>query len=637
MFKESIVAPEGFSRWLVPPAAVATHLCIGSVYAWSMFNEPLSRELGVVAAAADDWALSSVVPVFSTSIVFLGLSAAVAGRWLEDVGPRLVGAVSACCWGGGFLVGAAGLHFHSLPLLYLGYGVLGGAGLGLGYVSPVSTLLRWFPDRRGMATGMAIMGFGGGAMLAAPAKKALLSKFFVAPEYLGPASEAVLRTDAATGRRQALWDRGGDGAAEWVEVVVANAKDLALAGADGLSEGVYVVGTGSTGAAMTFVALGSVYFATIMAGACSYRVPREGWAPLGYNAAGEEGTVAPSAGPDVKEAELHSARSRPIPGSPSDRPASIADTVGKHARSPPSAGSTAAVPAGTWSLFSAGVTREDVHIDQALKTPQFYQLWTCLFCNVTAGIGVIGVAKTMVTDIFGSTMPGTVDAAFAASYVGAIGVANMVGRFVWASSSDVLGRKNTYHAYFGLGIPLYLSVPFAAEWAGAVQGGSAAPLALFCGSTMLIFTMYGGGFSTIPAYLADVFGEKHVGGIHGRLLTAWASAGVAGPVIVTSLRRRSSDEAIQRVADAVPAADFERAFGAGKDQLQALADAKTVTLSRLVEIAPPGTIDPTCTLYNDTMFTMAGILGVALLSNSMIKPVHPKHWMAKEDSAVEVR
>ena len=206
--KENIIAPADYNRWRVPVASVAIHLCIGSVYAWSIYNPPLTRVLGVVTTAADDWNLSEVVWVFTVAIVFLGLAAAFAGKWLEQVGPRMVGVVSACCWGGGYVIGGIGIMTHQLWLLYLGYGVIGGCGLGLGYVSPVSTLIRWFPDRRGMAAGMAIMGFGGGAMLAAPTKAALLAKFFQEPDYLGAAAACTLRTDAQTGRRQALLDAG---------------------------------------------------------------------------------------------------------------------------------------------------------------------------------------------------------------------------------------------------------------------------------------------------------------------------------------------------------------------------------------------------------------------------------------------
>ncbi len=197
--KERIVAGPGFNRWLVPPASIAIHLCIGSVYAWSIYNPALIKEIGVATSASGDWSLADVVWVFTVAIVFLGLAAAFAGHWLEKVGPRMVGFVAACCWGGGFIIGGVGILLHQLWLIYLGYGVIGGCGLGLGYVSPVSTLIRWFPDRRGMATGMAIMGFGGGAMIGAPLKESLIRLFYRAPEYLGPVGEVDLVTEA--GRR----------------------------------------------------------------------------------------------------------------------------------------------------------------------------------------------------------------------------------------------------------------------------------------------------------------------------------------------------------------------------------------------------------------------------------------------------
>ena len=197
--KERIIATPGYNRWRVPIASILIHLCIGSVYAWSIYNPHLTRIDGVVTSAGDDWSLSEVVWVFTVAIVFLGLAAAFAGKWLEQVGPRMVGVVSACCWGGGYLVGAAGIMTHQLWLLYLGYGVIGGCGLGLGYVSPVSTLIRWFPDRRGMAAGMAIMGFGGGAMIGTPMKEYFIRLFYRAPEYLGTQSQVELATEA--GRR----------------------------------------------------------------------------------------------------------------------------------------------------------------------------------------------------------------------------------------------------------------------------------------------------------------------------------------------------------------------------------------------------------------------------------------------------
>ena len=250
LLKESIIAPPGFNRWRVPPASIAIHLCIGSVYAWSIFNPPLQRELGVVGPAAGDWSLQSVVWIFSVAIVFLGLSAAVAGRWLEKVGPRCVGVTAAFLWGGGFLIGALGIQLHQLWLIYLGYGVFGGCGLGLGYVSPVSTLIRWFPDRRGMATGMAIMGFGGGAMIGAPLKRYLLAKFEEAPERLGSVREIPLITENGI--------RFAETAAGKQEVIIPSAADLASSFGGHLEAGVYVVGTGNTGATAAFVTLGLV-------------------------------------------------------------------------------------------------------------------------------------------------------------------------------------------------------------------------------------------------------------------------------------------------------------------------------------------------------------------------------------------
>lgn len=552
--KGQIVAKEGFNRWWVPPASIAIHLCIGSVYAWSIFNPPLVKQIGVVTSSADDWSLSSVVWIFSTAIVFLGLAAAIGGKWLEEVGPRMVGVLAAFCWGGGFLIGSVGISTHQLWLVYLGYGVIGGCGLGLAYVSPVSTLLRWFPDRRGMATGMAIMGFGGGAMIGAPLKTWLLSVFYQAPEYLGKVTDINLVTEG--GRRFA------DVAGQQVEVVVASVADMAKMPIAG-PEGVYVVGTGSTGVASVFITLGIIYFFIMLIAAFSYRVPAKDWHP--------ENWVAPSE--DVSQKKM--------------------------------------------------ISNKHVHIDQAIKTPQFYRLWIMLCLNVTAGIGVIGVAKTMMTEIFGSTLPGIVDAGFAATYVLMISVFNMVGRFFWATMSDLIGRKNTYHCFFLLGMLLYVSIPYVATQVSVTP--SVMWLVLFYGATMVIFTMYGGGFATIPAYLADMFGTLHVGGIHGRLLTAWSTAGVLGPFAITYLRQLSVDDAIQSLSAKVDPVLFQQTFGAGVEQLQSLVAAKTVTIAKLMEVVPAGTVDPTSGLYNTTMYAMAALLVVAFVANKGLKHVEDKH------------
>jgi hypothetical protein len=271
------------------------------------------------------------------------------------------------------------------------------------------------------------------------------------------------------------------------------------------------------------------------------------------------------------------------------------------------------------------ITRANVHIDQALKTRQFYLLWIVLCFNVTAGIGVLGVAKTMMTEIFGSTLPHIVDGAFAATYVTMISVFNMVGRFAWATTSDYIGRKRTYYLFFVLGIALYLSIPLTAGQVSASP--SVVWLVVFYAATMIIFTMYGGGFATIPAYLADIFGTRFVGGIHGRLLTAWSTAGVLGPVAITSLRERARGAAIEDLAQTIEPAQFERTFGAELSRLPDLVEAKTVTIPKLLELAPPGTVDPSATLYNSTMCLMAALLALALVANALVGPVDSKHHM----------
>lgn len=546
LMKENIVAEPGFNRWKVPPASIAIHMCIGSVYAWSLFNSPLTRQLGVVTSSADDWSLSSVVWIFSTAIVFLGLAAAFGGKWLERVGPRCVGVVSAFFWGGGFLIGSMGIANHDLWLIYLGYGVFGGIGLGFGYVSPVSTLLRWFPDRRGMATGMAIMGFGGGAMIGAPLIRWLLSVYAKAPDYLGVESAVTLITEG--GRRFA------ETAAGKVEVVIASASQAAALPGDSAA-GVYVVGTGNTGAEATFITLGVVYFIVMIIASFQYRVPAKDWTPEGWN-------------PDTLTSKKM-------------------------------------------------VTENDVHIDQSLKTPQFWLIWVVLCFNVTAGIGVIGVGKTMINEIFGNLA--FVTAGFAATYVLMISVFNMTGRFFWASVSDYIGRKNTYYCFFLIGIALYMSIPYFAS-----QGGATALWGFYL-ATMIIFTMYGGGFATVPAYLADIFGTLHVGGIHGRLLTAWSTAGVLGPFAITYLRNLSKNNAITDLVGTVDAAAFTEKFGAPVAQLNELVAAKTVTIAKLMEIAPAGTVDPTSGLYNTTMYAMACLLVIGLIANHFIKEVDGKH------------
>lgn len=443
--RERIIAASRYNRWLAVPSALSVHLCIGQVYAFSVFNLPLTRLLGIQQPAPNDWKLTELGWIFSLAIVFLGVSAAFAGKWLEKVGPRVTMFYSALCFGSGFFISATGVWLHQIWLLYLGYGVLGGIGLGLGYVSPVSTLIKWFPDRRGMATGMAIMGFGGGAMIGAPLGVVLM-KYFSTPQ--------------------------------------------------------------SVGVFEAFLVMGSIYLLVMMIGAVTIRIPADGWLPKNYQ--------------------------------PKERPRKM-------------------------------VTDRHVHIDQALKTPQFYLLWLVLCLNVTAGIGVLGQASAMSQEMFKDLItPET-----AAGFVSLLSLFNMGGRFFWSSISDYLGRKNTFFTFFTLGCVLYSLVPYT---------GQIHSIAAFLVCYALIYSMYGGGFATIPAYLADIFGTKFVGGIHGRLLTAWSTAGIAGPVLVNYIRE-------YQLAQGVPKADA----------------------------------------YNVTLYIMASILLVGFFCNLLIRPVHEKHYMKHDE------
>ncbi|MGE4003964.1 MAG: MFS transporter, partial [Planctomycetaceae bacterium] len=404
--------------------------------------------------------------------------------------------------------------------------------------------------------GMAIMGFGGGAMIGAPLKEFLIRTFYTAPTFLGPVDSVSLVTEG--GRRFA------ESAGKLQEVVVITAGDVGQMLVPG-PEGVYVVGTGHTGVAATFFVLGIGYLLVMLIAAFSYRIPAEGWKPRGWTPPDEDDGL---------------------------------------------------------------ISTHNVGVDEALKTPQFYLLWIVLCFNVTAGIGVLGVAKTMMNEIFGTTLPDIVDADFAATYVLMISVFNMVGRFFWASLSDAWGRKTIYTIFFVLGIALYLSIPYTAH--GVSVSPAVEWLVAFYAATMVIFTMYGGGFATIPAYLADLFGTKFVGGIHGRLLTAWSVAGALGPLAITWFRDRSVTAAIDDLAAMVDPERFRDAFGAPVEQLDALVASKTVTISRLMELAPPGTVDPSSTLYNSTMYAMAALLAIALIANLLIRPVDPKHHLADD-------
>ncbi|MGZ4551449.1 MAG: OFA family MFS transporter [Blastococcus sp.] len=400
--RERIVARPGFNRWLIPPAALAVHLCIGQVYATSVYKAALVKHFGS--------SLTAIGIVFSIAIVTLGLSAAVFGTWVDRNGPRAAMFTAALFWSAGFLVGSLGIATGQLWLLYLGYGVIGGIGLGIGYISPVSTLIKWFPDRPGLATGMAIMGFGGGALIASPLSRQLMTWY---DSSYNPADKTSV--------------------------------------------------PGGSSVALLFLTLGLVYLVFMMFGAFLVRVPADGWKPAGWD---------PST---VKHREL--------------------------------------------------VTRESVSAGNAIKTPQFWLLWIVLFCNVTAGIGILEQAAPMIQDFFRTGTTSTVAAAAAAGFVGLLSLFNMGGRFVWSTTSDFLGRKPMYMIYLGVGMLLYVAL--------AIVGSSATWLFVLLAA--IIISFYGGGFSTAPAYLRDLFGTFQVGAIHGRLLTAWSAAGVAGPLIVNGV------------------------------------------------------------------------------------------------------
>lgn len=472
--RERIVAWSGFNRWLVPPAALAIHLCIGMAYGFSVFWLPLSQAVGISAPVPCgpevgffqelfvtdcDWKISTLGWMYTLLFVLLGSSAAIWGGWLERVGPRKAGVISALCWCGGMLISALGIHWHQFWMLLLGSGVIGGIGLGLGYISPVSTLIKWFPDRRGMATGMAIMGFGGGAMIGSPLAAELM---------------AALATPTDVGVKA------------------------------------------------TFVTMALLYLAFMLGGALSYRVPPPGWRPMGW-------TPAPTA-QRAMQTDHH-------------------------------------VP---------------VHI--AWRTPQFWLVWVALCMNVSAGIGVIGMASPMLQEIFGGRLIGVplgftaldagqlaMLATVAAGFTALLSLFNIGGRFVWATASDRLGRKLTYTLFFVLGAALYLCIPLSAQTGNVL---------LFVAAACVIVSMYGGGFATVPAYLADLFGTQHVGAIHGRLLTAWATAGILGPVVVNYMR------------------DYQLALGLPREQV-----------------------------YNQTMYILVGMLAVGLLCNLLVRPVHTRHMV----------
>jgi MFS family permease len=478
--RERTVAGPRFNRWLVPPAALAIHLCIGMAYGFSVFWLPMTRLIpntNATACAAQsfaaelvtttcNWSVPSVTPIFEIFIAVLGISAAIWGGWLEHAGPRKAGMISALCWGGGLVLLGLAVAAHQLWLVYL-VAVLCGVGQGLGYITPVSTLIKWFPDRRGMATGFAILGYGGGAMIGAPLAVWLMSAF---------------ATNGVPGVTPAL------------------------------------------------IVMGVIYFIYMGAGALGFRVAPSGWQLAGWTPAASDQT-------------------------------------------------------------KAMITRNNVHLNASWRTPQFWLIWGVLCLNVTAGIGVISMASPMLQDVFGAQLLGVEStatltntqraavAAAAAGLVGLISLFNALGRIFWASLSDKIGRKNMYYSIFVIGILLYCLLP---TW------GHLRLPTLFVLSICVILSMYGGGFATVPAYLADIFGTQMVGAIHGRLIVAWSVAGVAGPALIAGLRQFQIDHGVAH---------------------------------NLV--------------YDVTLYVMAFLLLCGLVCNFFLKPVDKKYWMTDQELARE--
>jgi len=545
--KRHSIASEGYNRWLVVPAVCLIQTSIGSVYAWSIFNEPLAKIYGVVAPAAADWSLTSVVPIFSLCAVSLGVTTFTLGSWTERAGPRKVAAVAASCWGSGLMLGAVGAHFHVLPLLYLGYGCLGGIGWGLGYLSPVGALMKWFPDRKGLATGLSLCFFGGGAVVATPVNEFLLDKFSKQPELLGTAEELALTTDAA-GRRFA--EVAGE-TYEVVEAVVSSSSELA-------ETAVFAVGTGSTGVAMTFATCSVAHFASMMCGSMLVRLPH----------------------------------TEAIAAQNEDETQQVSDATS-----------------------SKGLT-----VQQAMRTPQLYLLWASVFGNAVAGVSVISCAKTMMNECFYSALPAVVTTSFCASYVAMLSGANMTGRLGWAFLSDWTGRKQMYFLFGACGTSATLSIPTLTTMASEGTSGTL-PLYMFVGGTVAIVSFYGGLFSVLPAYISDVFGSKHTSGIHGRLLTAWSASALVGPTMMSQLRERSYTHEVEQLAAKTDPATFERTFGASLEHLPTLIEAKTISIERLMQIAPPGTLDPTPNLYDSTLMAMGGIMSAAMIANLAIRKI----------------
>ena len=597
--KEAATAPIDLpvsSRWYAVPPANAVHLSIGSVYCYSMWTPGITKAVGVIAASSADLTQSAIVPVFSASAVVLGMTTAGLGAWVEKVGPRHAALVGSVLWGSALVTTAVGVHYHSLPALYAGYSLLGGIGWGCMYLAPVTTVMKFFPDKRGLATGIALSAFGTGAAIAPAIIHGTMECFAVPPDFIGPLQEHVTSSSSSlsgssskdayvslstlSDGTQVVANHSAMGK-PGTPVVVATESDVTKFGTAGLSPGAYVLGTGDTGTAKAMAFLGIFYGGLGILGARFMTSPHPEWSP----------TKSKTKDKTAKSVETIKAETTPV------APATASHNIG-------------------------------LPVDYVMKqTWQFPLLWLSVFGNAAGGLALLSSSKLMLTDTWAGFAPDVVNGSFATGYVSALGVGMAAGRFGWSALSDYLGRRNTY-ALFGLGIPVVGLAPWLTHWAHhAAEAGdptSSIPLLLsvFCGGSVLAITFYGGIFSVLPAYIADLFGQKHAGAIHGKLLTAWAASAVVGPMGLTYLRSQAAQTATHDLLGKVedPGA-FKQAFGCSlvdTETIQTLIDAKTITISRLMELAPVGTVDPTPFLYDTTCYAAAGLMTVSLIANLMI-------------------
>lgn len=551
------------TRWSMFPRVFLIQIPVGAIYAWSMWQGPLCQGLGVVGPAVLDWSLGSVGFTFSCLAMGFGFSVGVLGPWIDRAGPRYASLVGGMLFGSGYLLSALGSHLHVLPMIWLGWGIFGGLGWGLGYMAPIVTLMKWFPDRKGTATGLSIGAFASGSFFVAPAIDALRGVFFQPPVYAGTEGAVQSKTENGV---QFVHYQG-----EWEEAVFATSADLAKMPGDfpsQLAEGFYLVGTGNDGLTMTLATLGVVYTASMALGSMLVKEAPPGYIPEGWT------------------------------------------------------------PSAQTSSHSAVVKTGNVSISTAMRTPQFYLMWIMLACNASAGVCVISSAKTMMGEIFASLHPTVVTAGFTTGFVSALSIANATGRAGWAAVSDDLGRKNTYFICCLAG-PACLVIPKITEMAVAGTMGTV-PLYAFYGTTFAIVTWYGGVLAMVPSYVADTFGTKQSGPIYGRIMTNWTFAAICTPSLLSYLKGHSTKQAIDSLVVTISPEAFQQAFKAPVSELQMLVDAKTINITRLMELAPPGTLDPSPFLYDTTFYAMGGILSLAAVSNALIRHMDPKYFMEEE-------